>query len=509
MLYQKIARPVLFRWGKGDPEAAHAFTMKRLRRVAETPWLRQRLQRLNQLQAPVEVAGMHFPNPIGLAAGLDKNGEAVGAWPSLGFGFAEVGTVTAQAQPGNPAPRMFRLKDSRAIINRMGFNNEGARALANRLAASPKVNSPIGVSIGKTKITPVEDAVEDYLTSLRQLYPYASYFAVNVSSPNTPGLRQLQDASRLRELLGALYSEGVTQAAGRPLRPIFLKIAPDLTLQAISELLEVAVDAKVSGIIATNTTLTRDGIADSDAHLAPEAGGLSGRPLTEYSRSVVKFVHRETDGKLPIIGSGGLMTPDDVEAMFDAGASLVQLYTGFIYGGPGLVKQSVKRYRRRMSIPPAHAHSNSVQAPVVPPSPPPAGSPPPPAGSTPPPTGSTPPPAGPTPPPAASTPPPSGSTPPPAGPTPPATGATPPPPGAMPSAPRTGGHPVQSTQPRTGGHPVQSPRPQTGGHPVQNPTPPSGIPSGPRTSRGRHRAPDDSSDQGPDEPGRPEPTPPG
>ncbi|WP_025274768.1 quinone-dependent dihydroorotate dehydrogenase [Haloglycomyces albus] len=357
MLYRKLARPALFKVGKGDPETAHAMTLKQLRRVSETPWLRRQMQRVNQLQVPVDVCGMTFPNPVGLAAGLDKNAEALAAWPALGFGFAEVGTVTAQAQPGNPSPRLFRLPESQALINRMGFNNDGAHAIARRLAESPKVNCPIGVSIGKTKITPLEEATEDYLQSLRILYPYASYFAVNVSSPNTPGLRRLQDAQALSDLLKALYTEGVAQAAGRPLRPIFLKLAPDLTESAIAEMLEVAQDAKVSGVIATNTTLLRDGVAQREQALAGEAGGLSGRPLTDVSRSVVKFIHRETEGRLPIIGSGGIMTGDDAEAMFEAGASLVQVYSGLIYQGLAPVKQGVKRYRRRLTIPPAHRHS--------------------------------------------------------------------------------------------------------------------------------------------------------
>ncbi|GAA2262296.1 quinone-dependent dihydroorotate dehydrogenase [Glycomyces scopariae] len=349
MLYQNLARPVLFRIGRGDAERAHDTTMRWLTRLSEQRQARNALIKLNRLSAPVTVCGIPFPNPIGLAAGLDKNGVAVGAWPALGFGFAEIGTVTAQAQPGNPKPRMFRAKQSQAIVNRMGFNNEGAQALAARLQASPAVDCPLGISIGKSKAVPLEAAVDDYLTSLRFLYPYADYFAVNVSSPNTPGLRQLQDAGALRALLGALHTEGHRLAAGRPVRPILVKIAPDLTEPALAQLLEVCLDTGVAGVIATNTTLGRDGIVPSEDAVAAEPGGMSGRPLTAFSREIVRFVHRETGGRLPIIGSGGIMTPDDAQAMFDAGASLVQIYSGLIYNGPGVVRASARRYRKSAS----------------------------------------------------------------------------------------------------------------------------------------------------------------
>ncbi|HEX2145653.1 MAG TPA: quinone-dependent dihydroorotate dehydrogenase [Glycomyces sp.] len=346
MLYQNLVRPVLFRIGGGDAEQAHDFTQRWLIRLSEQRQARNALIKLNQVSAPVTVCDIPFPNPIGLAAGLDKNGRAVGAWPALGFGFAEIGTVTAQPQPGNPQPRMYRMPRSEGIVNRMGFNNEGAQALAARLSAAPPINCPLGISIGKSKAVPIEGAIEDYLNSMRFLYPFADYFAINVSSPNTPGLRQLQDAEALRALLGALRLEGERLAAGRRPRPVLVKIAPDLTEPAMAQLLEVCLESGVAGVIATNTTIGRDGVDPSDDVVATEPGGMSGRPLTAIAREIVRFVHRETNGRLPIVGSGGIMTPDDAQAMFDAGASLVQIYSGLIYNGPSVVRRSVRRYRK-------------------------------------------------------------------------------------------------------------------------------------------------------------------
>ncbi|BAL91433.1 putative dihydroorotate dehydrogenase [Actinoplanes missouriensis 431] len=325
-LFANVARPVLFRLGGGDAEHAHEWTLNRLATLP-APALAA-MRRRYAFAAPVDVFGVRFPNRVGLAAGMDKNGVALPAWPALGFGFVEVGTVTAKEQPGNDRPRLFRLKQSEAIINRMGFNNAGAAALADRLAALGKLDVPLGISLGKSKVTPLEDAVEDYLTSYRLLHPYADYIAVNVSSPNTPGLRSLQDRDSIAALLKALSG---------PV-PVLVKIAPDLTEPAIAELLEVCLEHGAAGLIATNTTLSRDGIDEADQHLADEAGGLSGRPLTERSRQVVKFVHDETGGRLPIIGVGGVMSVDDAARLLDAGASLVQLYSGFIYRGPDLVR---------------------------------------------------------------------------------------------------------------------------------------------------------------------------
>ncbi|MDX6237708.1 MAG: dihydroorotate dehydrogenase [Kribbellaceae bacterium] len=349
MIYRGVVRPVLYRLGRGDAEGAHEQTLQGLRRLGRVPGAVKALARTyGALPDGLErtVFGVRFPSPVGLAAGMDKNGVALPAWRALGFGFVEVGTVTAQPQPGNPKPRLFRLVESEAVINRMGFNNEGSEALAGRLAAYGDLGYPLGISIGKSKITPLDQAVEDYVTSLRRLYQYGDYFAVNVSSPNTPGLRSLQDAGQLRELLAALHAEARSLAGATP-KPILVKIAPDLTEQAIDELLGVCTDEGVAGIIATNTTIGRSGLAPADETLAAEAGGLSGRPLTELSAKTVAHIHAETQGALPIIGVGGILDPDDASRLFDAGASLVQIYTGLIYRGPGLVRRTNRRLARR------------------------------------------------------------------------------------------------------------------------------------------------------------------
>jgi dihydroorotate dehydrogenase len=273
---------------------------------------------------------------------MDKDGTALAAWPALGFGFVEVGTVTQHAQPGNPRPRLFRLPASEAIVNRMGFNNHGAAALAQRLRVTGKPPIPLGISLGKSKVTPVAEAVGDYVASLRELHCFADYVAVNVSSPNTPGLRSLQDRGQLTELLAALTTEARTlaagTAAGKPV-PLLVKVAPDLTEEALGELLEVCTEQGVSGLIATNTTLSREGLAVADAARGAESGGLSGRPLAYRALGAVQFVVRETGGRLPVIGVGGVLDPDDAVRLVDAGASLIQLYTGLIYRGPALVRQ--------------------------------------------------------------------------------------------------------------------------------------------------------------------------
>ncbi|ACV80562.1 dihydroorotate dehydrogenase [Nakamurella multipartita DSM 44233] len=338
--YRRVARPVLFRMGKGDPEVVHHRTLSALARVSRSaPALRLLGGLRRRHPSPRTVFGVDFPSAVGLAAGMDKDGVALKAWPALGFGHVEVGTVTAHPQPGNPRPRLFRLPASGAIINRMGFNNSGAQALAARLATTGRIGVPLGISLGKSKITPVDEAVGDYLTSLRAVYPFADYIAVNVSSPNTPGLRTLQDRAPLDELLAALTTEAGSLAWSLGQRrtpvPVLVKIAPDLTDQAIADLLEVCVDRGIAGLIATNTTLTRPGLAAGDAATAAEAGGLSGRPLAPRSLEVVRFVTAHCD--LPVIGVGGIGTVDDGLRMLDAGASLLQLYTGFIFGGPPLV----------------------------------------------------------------------------------------------------------------------------------------------------------------------------
>jgi dihydroorotate dehydrogenase len=333
--FERVVRPVLFRLGGGDAERAHEFTLDRLARLGDRT--RSLLRGRYATDAPVEVFGVRFPNAVGLAAGMDKNGVALPAWPALGFGFVEVGTVTAQAQPGNDRPRLFRLRESEAIINRMGFNNAGAAALAARLEQLGPLGVPLGISLGKSKVTPLAAAVDDYLTSYRLLHRHADYIAVNVSSPNTPGLRTLQDKAAVADLLAALAGD----------TPVLVKIAPDLTEPAIAELLAVCLSHGAAGVIATNTTLSRDGLAPADQPRAVEPGGLSGRPLTEKARKIVHFVHTETAGRLPIIGVGGVMSADDAGRLFDAGASLVQLYSGFIYRGPTLVRDVARAAANR------------------------------------------------------------------------------------------------------------------------------------------------------------------
>jgi dihydroorotate dehydrogenase len=340
VIYQRVVRPALFRVGGGDAERAHEWTLRRLAKLSRRPAALRALGLSAVHGTPRTVFGLRFPNPVGLAAGMDKDGRALPAWAALGFGFVEVGTVTARAQPGNPRPRVFRLPAEQAVINRMGFNNEGAAALATRLSTlrplssagvaplrqAPRLGIPLGVSLGKSKVVPLADAVEDYLAALRAVLPYADYVAVNVSSPNTPGLRGLQDRAQLSALLAALRAETGTT-------PVLVKIAPDLTEHAIGEALEVCQEHGVAGVIATNTTVHHDG----------EQGGLSGRPLTGRALEVVTFVAKHSE--LPVVGVGGIMSVDDALRMLDAGASLVQLYTGLIYHGPSLLHAIVRATR--------------------------------------------------------------------------------------------------------------------------------------------------------------------
>jgi dihydroorotate dehydrogenase len=339
--YRGMARPLLFRAYRGDPERVHEQTLAAIARAGRSRPALAALARLcARHRTPATVAGIQFPGLVGLAAGMDKDGLGIRTWGALGFGHVELGTVTAQPQPGNDKPRLFRLPESRAIINRMGFNNRGAHALADRLATAGvsrgnlAVGIPIGISIGKTKKVPLNEAAEDYLSSLRTVARYADYLAINVSSPNTPGLRSLQDAGTLAELLKALVTEAWRLAAGTPPVPIFVKVAPDLTEAALEDVVRVCTEAGAEGLIATNTTLARDSLS-AEQPLAAEAGGLSGAPLSRRARQVVRFLADRTT--LPIIGVGGIMSRDDGQAMLDAGASLLQLYTGYVYAGPALV----------------------------------------------------------------------------------------------------------------------------------------------------------------------------
>jgi len=295
---------------------------------------------LNEERLSQTLFGLNFPNPVGLAAGFDKDGVASAIWESLGFGFAELGTVTSSAQPGNPPPRLFRLPLDNAALNRMGFNNSGAAAMAARLAADKQVGmtSPIGINLGKSKVTPLTEAASDYLCSFRLLKDWGDYFVVNVSSPNTPGLRSLQDVMMLSSILDVLQQENHLQ------KPIFVKIAPDLEWEAIADIVSLCQTYQLAGIIATNTTIRRDGlktttIAATGKSVQDEAGGISGAPVRNRSTEVIRFIFNQTQGQLPIIGVGGIFTPEDAWEKITNGASLIQVYTGWIYEGPWMVKR--------------------------------------------------------------------------------------------------------------------------------------------------------------------------
>ena len=335
MLYTALLRPLLFALSRRDPETVHEATLRTLQLVGATPPLLAllRLRYTFQHQSLGRtVAGIYFPNPLGLAAGMDKNGIALPAWEALGFGSVEVGTVTALPQPGNPRPRLFRLPEDQALINRMGFNNEGAAALAQRLARTPRLGIPVGISLGKSKLAPLEQAAEDYCTSLAHVYCYGDYFAVNVSSPNTPGLRGLQEKGQLDDLLGALRRKQHELARASRRKPLLVKIAPDLSDRALDDVLNVCASHQIDGLIATNTTIMRPDLRSA----TDENGGLSGRPLAARALEVIRFISRQTGGALPIIGVGGIFAPTDAQRLLDAGASLLQVYTGFVYAGPSL-----------------------------------------------------------------------------------------------------------------------------------------------------------------------------
>lgn len=308
------------------PEAAHHLGLWALGLADLTPGLaRRRHERLAHHSAlRTRVAGLDFPNPLGMAAGFDKDGEVVPGLFALGFGAVEVGTVTPRPQPGNPSPRLFRLPEHQALINRFGFNNAGVLALASRLRELEWRPGPVGVNLGKNKDTPNEAAVEDYLIGARALGPLGDYLAINLSSPNTPGLRALQEPHALEALLRAVR--------GASTRPLFLKVAPDLTDEALDDVVDVALACGADGLICTNTTVARP----FEHPLAAEAGGLSGRPLFERSTQALRRAFRRADGRLTLVGVGGVFDADDAWAKITAGASLVQLYTGFIYGGPEL-----------------------------------------------------------------------------------------------------------------------------------------------------------------------------
>ncbi len=328
-----LLRPLLFAL---DPEAAHRVTLSSLDALAALGIAR--LAAAATASCPRRIMGIEFRNPVGLAAGLDKNGDHIDALGALGFGFLEIGTVTPRAQPGNLQPRMFRLPARRAIINRMGFNNAGVDHLV-ACVKRARYRGVLGINVGKNFDTPIERAAEDYLACLRKVYPLASYVAVNISSPNTRNLRELQRSDELAPLLGALKREQrrLADTHGKYV-PLAVKIAPDLDPQQIAAIAALLVEHQIDAVIATNTTLARDAVAGMPH--ASESGGLSGAPLTAMSRAVVRALARVLDGALPVIGVGGIMSAADAAAMVDAGASLVQLYTGLIYRGPALIREA-------------------------------------------------------------------------------------------------------------------------------------------------------------------------
>jgi dihydroorotate dehydrogenase len=334
--YEKILRPALFRL---DSERAHEVGVDLMALLGRIPPACRILEALSRLPEsgfrPVEAFGLQFPNAVGLAAGFDKNARAWPAAAALGFGHVEIGTVTALAQPGNPRPRMFRYPEQQAVINRLGFNNQGSEAVAARLSRFPppgRRRIPLGINLGKSKAVDLDKAVEDYLTSFSRLADFADYVVLNVSSPNTPGLRQLQDEARLRELLAAVTRANADRASkpGKRRVPLLLKIAPDLGFPEIDSVIGVVGDFRLDGLIATNTTLGRPG----PFARVTEVGGLSGAPLSRRTTEIVHYISRATNGRLPIIGVGGIMDVMGAAQKLDAGATLVQVYTGMIYRGP-------------------------------------------------------------------------------------------------------------------------------------------------------------------------------
>lgn len=339
-MYKAIIRPLLFLF---DPEKVHHFSFRFLRFVFAFPGGKKLLRSLYGYKSDRlsrELFGLKFKNPLGLAAGFDKDGIIGGNWENLGFGFVELGTVTPRPQVGNPKKRLFRLPKDKAIINRMGFNNRGVEHLVEQLKKTKRSDLIIGGNIGKNKDTPNDQAFEDYRICFEALFPWVDYFVVNVSSPNTPNLRDLQEKEPLTRLLKGL--QGLNQQKDQP-KPILLKIAPDLSEGQVDDILEIVRDSQIAGLVATNTTISREGLKTSEEEVkAIGAGGLSGKPLTQRSTEMIAYIHRQSRGSVPIIAVGGIMTPADAQAKLDAGASLVQVYTGFVYEGPGFAKKVCK-----------------------------------------------------------------------------------------------------------------------------------------------------------------------
>ena len=330
-MYKKVIQPLLFLF---DPERVHYFTFSLIKILSAVPGMPSFFRALYLVKHPKlerEVFGLKFPNPVGLAAGFDKNAVLYKALSNFGFGFIEIGTITPKAQPGNPKKRLFRLKEDEAIINRMGFNNEGVEAAIKRLKSNSKVL--IGGNIGKNKTTPNEQAADDYIYCFNALFDYVDYFVVNVSSPNTPNLRALQDKAPLTHLLTTLCA--INKEKQHP-KPILLKIAPDLSNAQLDDIITIVSETKIDGLIATNTTLNREGLKSENK---AETGGLSGKPLNKRSTEVIRYIAEKSKNAFPIIGVGGIHSAEDALEKIKAGASLVQLYTGFVYEGPALIKR--------------------------------------------------------------------------------------------------------------------------------------------------------------------------
>lgn len=339
-MYKAIIRPILFLF---DPEKVHYFTFSLIRNLSKIPGVKSLFKRLYLVESPSlerELFGLKFKNPVGLAAGFDKDAKLYNELSNFGFGFIEIGTLTPKPQPGNPKKRLFRLKSDSAIINRMGFNNGGVEEAVIRLKKNKGVL--IGGNIGKNKITPNEDAIKDYEICFEALFDYVDYFVVNVSSPNTPNLRALQDKEPLTNLLKALQ---VLNFGKKTSKPILLKIAPDLTDEQLLDIIDIVNTTKIDGVIATNTTISREGLL---SYNKTEKGGLSGKPLTNRSTEVIRFLSEKSKKAFPIIGVGGIHSANDALSKFEAGADLVQLYTGFVYEGPKLIKDINKALLKKV-----------------------------------------------------------------------------------------------------------------------------------------------------------------
>lgn len=338
-MYKQLIRPLLF---KSDPEEVHYFTFSMIRKLSKIPgmsFLFRKMYEVKDARLEREVFGLKFKNPVGLAAGFDKDAKLYKELSNFGFGFIEIGTLTPKGQEGNPKKRLFRLKEDQAIINRMGFNNGGVQEAVERLKKNNGVL--IGGNIGKNKLTPNEEAVTDYEICFDALYDYVDYFVVNVSSPNTPNLRALQDKEPLQHLLQILQNKNKTKIKQKP---ILLKIAPDLTDEQLLDIIDIVNSTKIAGVIATNTTLSREGLISENK---TEMGGLSGKPLTKRSTEVIRFLAEKSNHSFPIIGVGGIHTAEDAIEKLEAGASLIQLYTGFIYEGPALIEAINKKLLAR------------------------------------------------------------------------------------------------------------------------------------------------------------------